>query len=110
MQLPNRGQAYIPPQKLSGYLLSETHAVGSAKAKVFRALGFDETHISLLEQGLLTIARSTEVHDVVSSPYGVKYVIEGSLDTPRSTSLLIRTVWILETGEDRPRFVTAYPV
>src|SRR5262245_15905244 len=110
MQLPNRGQAYIPPQKLRGYLLSETHAVGSAKAKVFRALGFDETNSNLLEQGLLTIARSTEVREVVSSPHGVKYVIEGSLETPRGTSLLIRTIWILETVEDRPRFVTAYPV
>jgi len=110
MQLPNRGQAYIPPQKLSGYLLSETHAVGSAKAKVFRALGFDESNINLLEQGLLTIARSIKVREVVSSPHDIKYVIEGSLDTPRGTSLLIRTVWILETGEDSPRFVTAYPV
>ena len=45
MQLPNRLQAYIPSEKLSAYLLSETHAVGKAKATFFRALGFNETNI-----------------------------------------------------------------
>jgi hypothetical protein len=45
----------------------------------------------------------------VPSPHGDKYIIEGVLETPRGTSPRIRTVWILETGETHPRFVTAYP-
>lgn len=109
MQLPNGLQAYIPPQKLSAYLLSETHAVGKAKAKFFRALGFNETNISLLEQGLLTIAHGATVQDIVASPHGTKYVLEGVLETPGGTSPRICTIWILETGEEHPRFVTAYP-
>ena len=109
MQLPNRLQAYIPSEKLSAYLLSETHAVGKAKAMFFRALGFDETNMHLLEHGLLTLAHSTSVHDVVPSPHGVKDVIEGGVDTPSGTAPRIRTVWILEPGETSPRFVTAYP-
>ena len=109
MQLPNRLQAYIPSEKLSAYLLSETHAVGKAKAMFFRALGFDETNMHLLEHGLLTLAHSTSVQDVVPSPHGVKYVIEGVLDTPSGTAPRIRTVWILEPGETSLRFVTAYP-
>ncbi len=109
MQLPNCLQAYIPPQKLSAYLLSETHAVGKAKAKFFRALGFNETNISILEQGLLIIAHSATVQEVVASPHGTKYVLEGVLETPDGTSPPIHTVWILETGEEYPRFVTAYP-
>jgi hypothetical protein len=109
MQLPNRLQAYIPSEKLSDYLLSETHAVGKAKAAFFCALGFDETNMHLLEHGLLTLARNTPVQEVVPSPHGVKYIIEGVLETPRGTAPRIRTVWILETGETNPRFVTAYP-
>ncbi len=109
MQLPNCLQAYIPSEKLSAYLLSETHAVGKAKATFFRALGFHETNMHLLEHGLLTLAHNAPVQEVVPSPHGVKYVIEGVLETSRGTAPRIRTVWILETGETNPRFVTAYP-
>jgi hypothetical protein len=109
MQLPNRLQAYIPPEKLSAYLLSETHAVGKAKAMFFRALGFNESNMHLLEHGLLTLAQHTPVQEVIPSSRGVKYVIEGALETSRGTAPRIRTVRILETGETNPRFVTAYP-
>src|ERR687891_451568 len=102
MQLPNRLQAYIPPEKLSGYLLSETHAVGSAKAKFFRALGFDETNIKALENGLLAIAHHVEVQDAMPTLHGVKYVLDGTLTTSQGTSAPIRTVWIVETGEENP--------
>ena len=79
MQLPNYLQAYVPSEKLSAYLLSETHAVGKAKATFFRALGFDETNLPLLEHGLLALAHSAPVQDVVPSPHGIKYIIEGCL-------------------------------
>jgi hypothetical protein len=42
-------------------------------------------------------------------PHGIKYIIEEVLEAPRGASPRIRTVWILETGETAPRFVTAYP-
>lgn len=109
MLLPNRFQAYVPFEKLIAYLLSETHAVGKAKATFFRALGFNEANMYLLEYGLLTLAHSTPAQEVIPSPHGVKYVIEGILETPRGTAPRIRTVWILEPGETAPRFVTAYP-
>ncbi len=109
MPLPNRLQAYIPSEKLRAYLLSAIHAVGKAKATFFRALGFNETNVDLLEDRLLTLAHNALAPEVVSSPHGVKYVIEGVLETPRGTAPRIRTVWILETGEAAPRFVTAYP-
>ena len=109
MQLPNRLQAYVPSHKLHAYLLSETHAVGKAKATFFRVLGFNESNAYLLEQELLTLAHSAPVQDVVPSPHGVKYVIEGVIETPGGTAPRICTVWILEIGEENPRFVTAYP-
>jgi hypothetical protein len=90
-------------------LLSETHAVGKTKATFFRALGFNETNTPLLERQLLVLGHSTPVQDVVPSPHGIKYIIEGVLAAPRGASPRIRTVWILETGETAPRFVTAYP-
>jgi hypothetical protein len=80
-----------------------------SQGHVFHALGFNETNIPLLEHGLLTLALSAPVQDVVPSPHGVKYIIEGVLEAPSGASPRIRTVWILETGETNPRFVTAYP-
>jgi hypothetical protein len=73
------------------------------------ALGFHETNVPLLEHALLTLAHSAPVQDVVPSPHGVKYIIEGVLETPSGASPCIRTVWILETGETNPSFVTSYP-
>lgn len=110
MNLPNRQQAYIPRAKLTAYLLSETHAVGKSKAKFFRTLGFEETTIDLLEQRLVRIAQIEPITETVSSQYGTKYVIEGDLQAIAGPSRRIRTIWIIELGEDRPRFVTAYPV
>jgi hypothetical protein len=110
LQLPNKANAHIPRRKLVDYLLSETHAVGKSKAKYFRSLGFNETTVGELEQGLLEIAQTGQVKERVDSPHGTKYVIEGSLKTPRGTFAQVRTIWIVEFDDQAPRFVTAYPV
>ena len=110
LQLPNKAKAYIPRRKLVDYLLSETHAVGKSKARYFRSLGFNETTVGELEQGLLEIARTGLVKERVDSPHGTKYVIEGTLKTPHGTLAQVRTIWIVEFDDQTPRFVTAYPI
>jgi len=110
LKLTNNSLAYIPSGKLTAYLLSETHSVGKSKAKLFRSVGYNELNVSLLKEGLLSIAHTEDILDTQSSEHGVKYVIEGMLQTPAGGTLKIRTVWIIDRGQDRPRFVTAYPV
>jgi len=92
------------------YLLSETHPVGESKAKLFRMLGFDSNNADRLEQGLLHIAHTEMVTHAVTTQHGVKYVIDGTLDTPSNSVVRIRTVWIIEHNRAEPRFVMAYPV
>jgi hypothetical protein len=92
------------------YLLSEMHPVGKSKAKFFRLLGFDSNNADRLEQGLLHIAHTEMVTDTFTTQHGVKYVIDGTLDTPSNNEVRIRTVWIIEHEMTEPRFVTAYPV
>jgi len=41
---------------------------------------------------------------------GKKYIIEGFLETPNKTIIKVRTIWVIETKESNPRFVTAYPI
>jgi hypothetical protein len=107
MLLPNRKNAYIPPEKLTGYLLSETHVVGKTKARFFRAYGYNDDNVHLLEQGLLQIARNNEIAEETTSPHGTG--VQGTLSTPRGPVVIVHTVWIIEPEDERPRFVTAYP-
>ena len=91
------------------YLLSETHAVGKAKAKYFRSLGYTEANADKLANALLMIAKSNEIKQEVSTPYGTKYIVEGEIVTPIGSIVRIITVWVIELSDVRPRFVTAYP-
>lgn len=110
MKLPARGRAYVPKRKLTGYLLSISHPVGGAKARFFRQYGFDDSHADLLRDELLGLAGRADVGSTEDTPYGTKYVIDGSVTTPRGEEISVRTVWMIEDdGPDAPRFVTAYP-
>lgn len=110
MKLPNRENAYIPSSKLKAYLLSETHSVGKSKAKFLRSVGFNDNNVDLLKQSLLSITNSEEVKEAIASSHGVKYIIDGSIQTPSKGIAMMRTIWIIDKGQERPRFVTAYPV
>lgn len=110
MKMPNVEQAQVDPEKLTGYLLSETHPVGRLKAKFFRRIGFNESNVWLLEHSLIEIAQTQEVVETLSSVHGVKYVVDGLIPAPSGKWVKLRTVWIIDQGQDRPRFVTAYPL
>jgi hypothetical protein len=92
------------------YLLSPTHPIGKSKSRFFLGHGFSEENVADLEQRLLAVARDGPVASVVSSPHGIKYVVDGTVATPAGPSVMLRTVWIIETGDVYPRFITAYPV
>lgn len=108
MTLPNAERAFVPPDKLIGYLLALSHPVGGPKARFFRAHGFDETNAEALAAGLRAIATGA-ASSVRSSPFGTKYSVVGDLATPRGAVVQIETVWIVEPHDERPRLVTAYP-
>ena len=110
MKLPNRGQAFIPPAKIFDYLLSATHRVGKSKARFFTLLGFDLDSASALVEELLALAQSGEVDEEIPTQFGQKYVLDGTIATPNGKRVTICTVWIIENGQDTPRFVTAHPL
>ena len=109
MLLPNCEQAFIQAAKLTDYLLSETHSVGKSKAKFFRELGFSEENTAILEQELLNVARFQEVTETLVTVHGIKYVIVGTINCPVDRTVMVLTVWIIDTGQEVPRFVTARP-
>lgn len=109
MNLPNPENAFIRPEKLSEYLLSESHSSGRSKARYLRAVGFNETNVELLRGGLIRIAQSSEVVNTVTTSHGEKFIIDGELLAPNGNLIRLRTIWIIDTGQTWPRFVTAYP-
>lgn len=109
MTLPNRESAYVPSAKLDGYLLSEVHPIGRAKALFLKNLGYDIKDSSTLERDLISIAHEGVLTDTITSEYGTKYVITGEISAPNGETVWLRTVWIIDRGIAQPRFVTAYP-
>jgi hypothetical protein len=42
--------------------------------------------------------------------FGIKYIIEGKIETPDKRNPMIRSVWIIENYDEIIKFVTAYPI
>jgi hypothetical protein len=49
------------------------------------------------------------VWSTVASPHGKKYIVDGQIETPIGKTPIVRTIWIVDTGESIARLVTAYP-
>ena len=110
MKLPNYEQEIIPRTTITDYVLSLSHPDGRSKARFFSSFGFSIESWETLAEALLRHAADHEVTRIETSPFGTRYVIEGTLFAPDGRAPLIRAVWFIETREDLPRFATAYPL
>jgi hypothetical protein len=110
VKLPNYENATVSQDKITGYLLSATHRDGRHKAAFFTSFGFTAAHWQELAAALLQHAAAHEVAKEEDSPFGKRYVIEGTMKAPDGRTPLLRSVWFIETDADTPRFVTAYPL
>jgi hypothetical protein len=108
MSLPNNARADIDAAKIRDYLLSPAHPVGRFKAAFFTALGYSRDAWPVLRDDLLTLARGNPATEK-SGPFGRIFEVDGMLIGPSGRCEIVRTVWIIRTAEDSPRFVTAYP-
>lgn len=109
MKLPNPENVEIDLRKLSEYLLSTTHPIGRSKSVFFNELGYNQSNIKALEEGLRNIAKGGKVLEKSETVHGTKYVIDGLISSPKGNKKSLRTVWIIDKGYNHPRFVTAYP-
>ena len=110
MKLPNIENAFIRPEKITKYLLSNNHPDGQYKARFFCSFGFSLAAWQKLETALLQHAFQHEIAQKKTTPFGVSYTIEGYLQTPNGRFPEVRSVWFIETGQITPYFVTAYPL
>lgn len=110
MKLPNWQRGVIEQAKLITYLLSPSHPLGHHKAAFFLRCGFSVDKWYKLARALKRHAGQYDVAKVEESPFGRRYVVEGELTALDGRDPRVRAVRFIETGEDVPRFVTAYPL
>lgn len=101
-------QLQIDESKIVGYLLS--HSKGRGKALFFLGFGFRVEAWQEAAEAIKAQAIANPVATAVDSPYGIRYSVDGELTTPSGRRPRVRTVWMLESGSDKLRFITAFPV
>jgi hypothetical protein len=95
--------------KLASYVLCPSHPWGKHKARAFaHRLGLTRSDVFLVRNALLIAVATRD--DAAAGPtdgFGARYVLIFPLSGPKG-SAMVRSVWIVRTGEDHPRLVTVY--
>jgi hypothetical protein len=110
MKLPNAAEAEVPEAKIIRYLLNPNHRSGKSKAQFFLRHGFRIEEWAKLATALRQHASENEVTRREPTPLGERFVIDGLLALPDGSTVMLRVVWFIETGETIARLATAYPV
>ena len=79
------------------------------KAGAFRGRGYDDNNVEVFIQDLIALAHTASVINVIPSPHGMKYVVDGEIYTPDGRPMNVHTIWMIDTGQDAPRLISAYP-
>ena len=110
MNLPNAERAVVPSRKITHYLLSSAHRDGQHKAEFFRSFGFKLESWEELASALLDHAHRHEVIEIVPTPFGRNFVIEGALPAPDGRAPKVRAIWFIANGRETATLATAYPL
>jgi hypothetical protein len=108
VKLPQHDGVQIDIRKVTDYLLSPVHPVGRFKARVFKALGFDQTNVDAFVAEVRRIASENDVSEVEDFAFGRKYTVPGEFKGPIGSARVL-TVWIQDSGRQDVRLVTVRP-
>ena len=103
MKLPYAARARVDREKITEYLLCESHPDGSSKARFFSSFGFRVENWQVIARAFRKHGVTHPVVRLVESAHGTRYIVEGVLETPDGRNPRVRTVWILEKGVQRRR-------
>jgi hypothetical protein len=108
LKLPNPQSAIIELAKLRDYCLSADHPRGRHKARVFReALGLSVDDAEWLQQKLLAGIQKYAAEQQETDSFGSRWRVDIPL-TRQGKSAVVRTGWIIKTGEQLPRLITCW--
>jgi hypothetical protein len=108
LKLPNPENAVVETRKLRDYCLSPEHPRGRHKARVFAsALGLTVYDSQELRRALLAAALSEEALVAEEDEYGQRYMLDFEMSTEMG-SAVVRSGWMVLSGEDFPRFTSCW--
>ena len=82
MKAPGWESPEVPRDKLVGYLLSDSHRSGFAKARFFKRFGFIAERWEVLAEALKRHVATHEVSREEDSSFGKRYNVDGGLESP----------------------------
>jgi len=108
MELPNAQRAVVELEKLRDYCLSTTHPRGKHKAMVFASvLEITVNEAEFLRDQILSAMLHNAAILTEQDEYGQRYVMDFEMEN-KGRKAIIRTSWIIRTGEDFPRLSSCY--
>jgi hypothetical protein len=92
--------------KLRFYCLNAAYSKGKDKARVFMsALGVRQADALWQRAEILRRLPSAAAARQIEHVWGIRYAADMEI-RHNAKSAMVRTIWIILRGEDRPRFVT----
>jgi len=110
MRLSDYYKLEIAQEKILDYLLNITHPDGRTKALFFIRFGFSLEAWRLLSECLKEMFYSYDVKYTQVTQFGIKYILEGIINTPDKRNPLIGSIWFVEKNDIIAKLVTAYPL
>ena len=108
MKLPNAERAVVDLRKLRDYCLNPVHPRGRHKARVFASvLGMTVRNADELRDALLSAVDEAEAIPTKKDEYGQRYMIDYMVPGPYGQAM-VRSVWIVRSGEDFARLTSCY--
>jgi hypothetical protein len=112
MKLPNAEHAVVDIGKLLDYSLNPNHPKGKHKARVFlAALGLKADDAERLRKMVMEAVLISEARAQQPTPYGQRFVVDFNatgFDKFVTTTVTIRSSWIIRNGEDFPRLTSCF--
>jgi uncharacterized protein DUF6883 len=106
--LPNSGRAILDVGKLEDYCLNLDHPRGRHKARLFReSLGLTRDDAQWLRRLILGAIAGSNAIELATDRFGARWRVDVPVSR-HGKSGVVRTIWIVRTGEDVPRFVTCW--
>ena len=83
---------------------------GAAKERFFTIFGFRADSWQILAEALREHGRTHNIVRAHETGFGMRYIVEGELNTPLGRRPRVRTVRQFDEGTIAPRLITAYPL
>jgi|SRR5579863_3542146 len=107
-RIPNGERAILDVRKLEDYCLNPQHPRGRHKARVFRdSISVARSDSYWLRGVLLAALPNAEAIELTSDSFGRRWRVDAMVSR-HGKSVVVRTIWIIRTGETTPRFVPCW--